>query len=84
MGQRVPDVLSPAVSPFAVPGWAVSTTLGVRSRISRRIFELEFVRTLASYMFHVTACLMSSGNMEIQPNDVELEVKFVLTAAVWR
>ena len=68
----------------SVPGWAVSSALGVRSRTSTRISELEILCAPASCMFSVIAVLMSSGNMRIQPNFVESEVKFVLTPVLWR
>ena len=69
---------------ISVPGWAVSSTLSVRSRTSGRIFELEIVCAPAAYMFSVIAGLMSCGNVGTQPDCVALEVKFVHTPVVWR
>lgn len=68
----------------SLPAWAVSSTLDVRSRSSRGIFELEIVCFPALYTFRVIAGLMSSGNVGIQPDYEKLEVKSVLTSVVWR
>lgn len=69
---------------ISVPGWAVSSSLGIRSRTSRRVFELEIVCAPAFYVFSVIAGLTTPGNKGVQPDNVELEVKFVLAPVVWR
>lgn len=70
-------------SPISDPGWAASSTWGGRIRTSS-IFEQEIVCAPALCTFTVMVGLVSSGVRGIQPDSVELDIKFVLTPVVRR
>lgn len=65
------------------PGLAISSTWGGRTRTSS-IFEQEIVCAPSLCTFTVMVGLVSSGIMGIQPNCVELDIKFLLTPVVSR
>lgn len=65
------------------PGWAASSTWGGRTRTSS-IFEQEIVCAPSLCMFTVMVGLVSCSIMDIQPDCVELDIKFCLTPVVSR
>lgn len=63
--------------------WAASFTWGGRTRTSS-IYEQEIVCAPSLCTFTVMVGLVSSGITDIQPDRVELDIKFLLTPVVRR
>lgn len=65
------------------PAWAASSTWGGRTRTSS-VFEQDIVCAPSLCTCTVTLGLVSSGITGIQPDCVELDIKFFLTPVLSR